>query len=258
MKVVAILALLVYTVGTFGFAALLALWWRDPGGLRKPRDCKFQNRWERVGAGTAMLVISFVWFVTNALVMLMRLGGDGNRGLLDLLLLWLTFLFPPVIMQLYYEEAREALGQSPGRFWRAALLPAYIVTQTVAIWAILTFLQVFPGSIAFTSRVVDALIPMMFLAMVGYALALRIRGASVGETPRERRGRLGDTTLWLVLTALTLVIFSTTMSVGIARSIVAVPVLIALAEIALRSMPLFFIFVNTYFDNRFKFFDLFV
>jgi hypothetical protein len=107
MKVVAILALLVYTVGTFGFAALLALWWRDPGGLRKPRDCGIQSRWERVGAGTAMLVISFVWFVLSALVVLMRLGGQGNRLLPELLLLWLTFL-TPVIMQLYYAEAREA------------------------------------------------------------------------------------------------------------------------------------------------------
>jgi signal transduction histidine kinase len=257
MKAVAILGLLVYTVGTFGFAALLTLWWRDPGGLRKPRDCGIQSRWERVGAGTAMLMISFVWFVTNALVVLIRLGGQRKLGLPDLFLLWLTFLFPPVIMQLYYEEARETLGRSPGRFWRAALWPAYIVTQAVAVWAILTFLQVLPGSVAFTSRVVDALVPMAFLAMVGYALAVRIRAASVGETPRERRGRLGDTTLWLVLTALTLVIFST-MSVGIARSTAAVAVLIALAEIALRSMPLFFMFVNTYFDNRFKFFDLFV
>src|SRR5205823_3916799 len=140
---------------------------------------------------------------------------------------------------------------------RAVLWPAYIVTQAVAVWAILTFLQVLPGSVAFTSRVVDVLVPMAFLAMVGYALAVRIRGASVGETPRERRGRLGDTTLWLVLTALILVIFST-MSVGMARSTAAVAVLIVLAEIALRSMPLFFMFVNTYFDNRFKFFDLFV
>ena len=257
MKVVAILALLVYTMGAFGFAALLTLWWRDPGGLRRPRDCEFQNRWERVGAGTAMLLISFVWFVANALFVLLRLGGHEDRGLLFILLFWLLFLFPPVIMHLYYAEAREALGRSPGSFWRAALWPTYIVTQVVAGWEILTFLRVLPEWVPSATRWVELLNPISYLAAVSYAVAIRIRSASVGETARERKERLGNTTLWLVLIALILVI-SSSMSVGVGRASGAMAVLFALAELALRSMPLVFMFVNTYFDNRFKFFDLFV
>src|SRR5262249_27526399 len=79
MKVVAILALLVYTVGTFGFAALLALWWRDPDSLRKRRNGEFPNSWRRVGPATVNLSITVVWFAANALAVLFRLSGLKNE-----------------------------------------------------------------------------------------------------------------------------------------------------------------------------------
>jgi anti-sigma regulatory factor (Ser/Thr protein kinase) len=257
MKVVAILALLIYTCGAFGLGALLILWLRDPGGLRKPTACPVgQSLRETLRVGGAFLTISFVWFVSNGLSVLIRIVSGTGVWSLDALQLWLTFLFPPVVMHLYYVDATGALGRSPGRLWRAALLPAYAATQAMAIWSIVRLTRVLPGSIPFDTRVVNLSILVAFLIAVGYAVALMVRSAPARESTRERQSRRGDTTLFVVMAALFLLIL--TVPVTLARRSPPVAILFGVADIIAKSMPLLFMFVGTYFDNRFKFFDLFV
>src|SRR5258706_14482599 len=95
----------------------------------------------------------------------------------------------------------------------------------------------------------------MFVCAAIYSIAILMRHSTTTPGPRARLARRW-TMGWLVLMLLLfLMLVGISSSTGGPRPAVAAG---AILEIAVKSMPLFFMFVGTYFENRFVFFVVFV
>src|SRR5687767_5681882 len=97
MTGLAILALLIYTFAAYAYGAVVWLSLQDYGrrgwaGQRRdqPTDA------EKVGA--VVMLVGFVWFLLNLADTILRLGPPAPYSWLQVLILWLAFLYPPVIM----------------------------------------------------------------------------------------------------------------------------------------------------------------
>lgn len=244
-------ALLVFTFGAFAYGAVLAFWFRELG----------YRRWGTIRLGSpattvdapswAMVAVSFVWFVTNVLQVIVQLAGR-RLVVLELTTLWLAYFFPPLIMHVTLGEVARTAVRPPSRGWRLALWPVYAVSLGTAMLATLLV----AGLVKNVPPSVDGWIMRIGLASCFIAAALFSgllisRHRHAAETPRERQSHRS----LLGLFALMLVIFL----VSWATSDVPLPMVTEAAlDLAARSLPLVFMFVSSYWQDRFGFFDLFV
>jgi signal transduction histidine kinase len=252
MNAVRLFSLLVYTFGVFAYGVLVVLWARETG----------RSGWvvARVGRSVAprldllsgaLFLLSFLWFLDNVLLILVDLVPGPHSGVIDLAQLWFAFAFPPVIMHLTYSEVCCA---RPGRrpIARAVVWITYAVTQGVSLFSI----AVFYGLIGVTQRTFSAVanytLTASFVAAAAFSIAMIVRNAGPEANRRQRHGRWGMVGLFGVMLVLFVVMLLLS-GTGAPRDVVA-----GALEIASRSLPLMFMFVGTYFHNRYGFFDLFV
>src|SRR5512145_1715297 len=134
MAALRIFGLLLYTFGAFAYGTILWLAVRDvaPRGWAGQRRGRASSGWtserpdsltEAEVAGGAMLLLGFVWFVANVIAAMMRMAGASDESWLQVVVLWLTFLWPPLIMQV---TLAELLTNDPARC-RALQWPRRIV-----------------------------------------------------------------------------------------------------------------------------------
>ena len=109
MTGLAILALLIYTFGAYAYGAVLWLSLQDYGR----RGWAAQRRDEPTDAekvGAAMMLVGFVWFVVNLADAILRLGPPASHSWLQVVILWLSFLYPPIIMHVTVAEVASPVG----------------------------------------------------------------------------------------------------------------------------------------------------
>src|SRR5690606_10236736 len=96
----------------------------------------------------AMFSLCTVWFVVNALAEFRLLaGGVPRSGYVDLVVLALSYCFPPVSMHVVWREThREDQAPPPGA-WRSAIAVMYIASPLVGLTVIAAIfeLMVLPG-----------------------------------------------------------------------------------------------------------------
>jgi signal transduction histidine kinase len=247
VDVLRLLALLVYTCGAFVFGAMSLLWLRE-FGRRAGRD----RRRPPIDTVTGMFfLVSLGWFVLNLLVTLLQLGPEARWYSLHSALLWLGLTYPPLVMHLTSLEVTSS-GAAIGRIWRALPWPAYTMTQAIVIWSLLGFYGVIDVADATVGTVLKFTFTFSFIGAAAYAMAIMRRTRPRVETPRERQSHRWHLALFLAMVVLFALLF-TLSGTGQRMAVLA-----TLVEISARSLPLAFLFVSTYFENRFEFFDLFV
>jgi len=246
MDGVNLVALLVYTIGACAYGALLVLCLAKPAGRRTGTS----KLTELDVVGLALWTVTVLWFLVNAATILERFGVMSTGHLNDVAGLWLAFCFPPLIMHITYAEV-AASRQAPGRVWRIAMWAMYVVTQVIAIGALLAFMKVVPISDELTGRIVNSTISPAFILAAIYAMSL-MGGTKSSRTPRQRQGRLWHLALFAGMAVLFVVLLLLTTSERPAN------VALALLEISVKSLPIPFLFVGTFFESRFEFFDIIV
>ena len=69
--------------------------------------------------GAALQLVSFVWFVLLVVGTLVQLGTPARVWQLEILIAWLAFSFPPLIMHISYAEVAAERDVPLPAPWRA-------------------------------------------------------------------------------------------------------------------------------------------
>jgi signal transduction histidine kinase len=257
MNVLRLVALLTYTFGAFAYGAILYVWVTEAGrrgwaahdrpGAVKSRELDVVN--------SGLLVLTFLWFCCNAALVLYRFAPYRTPWPLEVGSLCMAFAFPPVIMHLTLAEVAAMRSISPR--WRAGLWPAYAAAVVVPAWTLTVLASPRAGiaEIRFAEQFGGFALCGLFLVAAAFSMSMIARYGDVRD-PRSRQSRRWMLRLFglmaVVFAILVLISYVTDLPGGPAESIGGI------VELAAKSLPLVFMFVGTYNENRFQFFDLFV
>ena len=260
MNAVRLFALLVYTFGVFAYGAMLALWIAAMGrggwGGRR-HSAAAQGRGLDATNGV-LLALSFVWFVCNVASLVLSMTTLGGRWQIDVATIFLGFAFPPLIMHVSWAEVSHRVRCPVASGWRAALWPAYIVSLALPTWAVFLLSRGRQGgSMAIANQILSVGLVAAFIASALYCIALLTRHAGTAPLPaRDHQSRRSLLILFGGMIAVFIALYAITAFRGDVRPTTALAG--ELVEVVAKSLPLVFVFVGTYYENRFQFFDLFV
>jgi signal transduction histidine kinase len=265
MDAVRLFALLIYTFGAFAYGAMLLMWVRELGAVGwGTRRSDAGSAREADAVNGALLVVSLVWFVCNAAQLLVGLTPLRRMWQLDVAGVLLAFAFPPLIMHVTWAEVTLTHAARPSPGWRLALWPVYAICAILPVWMLaLSYGAVDGRLVAAAGRAATVGLSLAFIAAAGYSIALVTQSARVDAPARHgrsateaRQARWSLVGLFGAMATIFLfMLWVAAISGGDRAHLVG---LAALLEVAAKSLPLVFVFVSTYFEDRFQFFDLFV
>ncbi len=230
-------SLAVFTFGAVSFAGLVYLW-------LQARKRKGETNALDVANGV-MLLLCVVWFLVNIFVEFSP--SSENQALL----LPIALLFPPLIFNVFYLQASN--HPLSARFWRGVLGFLYvggIGSASLVLGVVFGWVDDLPVST-----------PILFMTTLGTLFAISGVASAVVISRSSSSGRKPDSTEVRrinigLLIGMSLVVGIAILA-GLSGSVLAQRVSELLSVIS-RSMPLIFLFVNSYYENRFEFFDVFV
>jgi signal transduction histidine kinase len=257
MNALRLVALLTYTFGAFAYGAFLVLWVRELGragwgGRSSDRSAASQ---EMDAINGALLVVSFLWFCSNVGLALLGFMTRRTPWQLEVATICFAFAFPPLIVHVTLTEVVHSRNAPVASGWRAALWPAYAAALILPLWSLVLLARPASASSQYVAEMLLRFgLPAMFVCAAVYSIAILTRHSTTAE-PRARLARRWTVGLLSLMVLLFLMLVGITRSSGGPRPAVAAA---AILEIAVKSMPLLFMFVGTYFENRFQFFDMLV
>jgi signal transduction histidine kinase len=249
-----LVGLLVYTCGAFAYGTVLLFWVRELG---RPGWAQRSGGGREVDlANGAMLIVSFIWFCANVAALLLSFGR-ARLWQLDILTIVLAFAFPPLIMHTTLAQVRQHRPEALAAGWKRLLWPAYAAAVAIPAWCLSIFAApASPALIRFASQTLGVGLVALFVSAGVYSIAI------IGRHDIDRGSRARQERYWVLgLFGLMMLLFLAMLAIGVmtgrpsSRPIESAG---GLLEIAAKSLPLVFIFVGAYFENRFDFFDLFV
>jgi signal transduction histidine kinase len=259
---VRLFALLVYTFGVFVYGALLALWTGEMGrvgwGTRRRRaEDAGSSRAADVLNGV-LLIISFLWFVCNVSALVIRMIPRGSSRILDIVTVFLAFAFPPVIMHISWAQVCQNRDQPLAPGWRLALWPMYIACVAIPMSALAIVLGIAnPAWLPIADRLIGTGLSVAFIVTAVYCIAVITRkDRNANLAARQRQARRSILILFACMIAVFVLVFAITLVTDNGpRPRFALGDIL---EVVAKSLPLVFVFVGTYYENRFQFFDIFV
>ena len=214
MKILSIVALLVYTFGIYAFGVLS--WYQLRGSSRG--DCHVGTpriAYSRItgSLSTAITLVSLVWFLVMLLLTLENPTGLGWVQGMQVLLL---FSFPPLIIHLGYAEA---LDRNPARVPHAFRLVHWIawpLSQLLSFGLVLSFfdvIDVVPRRLL--GPILGFSISALFAATAVHGVLLLTRTKQRVESPRQQSARRWMAGMFLFLLVLLGIIVGIAVIVGI-------------------------------------------
>jgi signal transduction histidine kinase len=260
MHGIRLFALLVYTVGAFAYGALIVLWAQELGrvgwGLRS-RDAGEERATQADLVNGALIFVSFGWFLALIAQLLLTVGPGLGYVWLEMAVILIAFTFPPLIAHITWVETRRERPNGLAAPWGWAVVAVYVIAAAIPLS---TMGRVFDPAasreIAGAGvRFMNAGLSLLFILTAAYALTLVWRARVHGRQP-QRAQRRSLVTLFGMMMLLFVAVFILGEVQGAPRR-GSYP-LGSLLEILAKSLPLVFLFVSTYHENRFQFFDIFV
>ncbi len=252
MSALRLSALLVYTFGALTYGALLVLWVRELG--RVGWAGKVARQVEVING--ALTVVGFLWFGGLIWEILMALGSQQAYWPLEMGLVAVAYTFPPLIMHITWAEVTSQHARPSSRAWVAVLRSAYAAAAGIPLVTIWLMTSASAEWYRPALRALGAGLPALFIVTAVFCIVL------ISRQPRAVRSREGRAT-WAMagLFGLMLLLFVAILAVSELQGGMY-PTGYAFAgsviEVMAKSLPLVFVFVSTYYESRFHFFDLFV
>ena len=244
--ILSLVFLVVYIFGAFayGSAAVMSLRQASPVWAAEPGSTE-RRTFDRVSV--AMFSICTVWFLLHALLELDFQRGLTGDGWVSLSTLAMSFLFPPLIMHIVYQETTADCEATPSAVWRFLPAAMYAISPAVGVYLIAAIFRVVPRPEPI-GAFIGSTIGGLFILTSIYCTMIMMRGRKATATPAQRSLRRGMLLLFGVMTALFIVPF-------VLYDVV--PVMFVVEKVV-RTTPLFFLILAVYFENRFEFHDLVV
>jgi signal transduction histidine kinase len=278
MDALRLLAVLVYTFGAFAYGAMLVLWLRELGGIGWRARRSTGRPAAADAANGVMLLVTVVWFLVNVAQLLLGLAPQRRAWPVDVAGIFIAFLFPPLIMHVTWAEVvHKCDGLS--RRWRLALWPAYAVALVMPAGFLAVSHRAVDGSaIRAAGQGATIVLSLTFIAAAIYAVALMSRARALAPQQADAAGiegppvrlpaqpepvtREGERAWWSTVGLFggMALIFALMIWIAALSGAGSPPMATAgfLLEVVAKSLPLIFVFVGTYFEDRFYFFDLLV
>ncbi|HEY3128983.1 MAG TPA: histidine kinase [Acidobacteriota bacterium] len=234
MRVLILTSLLVFTFAAVSLAAVLVLWFREVRE-EKPQLLDWIHG--------AMLLVCTVWFVLNLVLTLAFLSPGPVSETLQWSMLAVAFLFPPLIMHVYYLDYRPNL--SLARIWNFLISAVYSTSLPLMVLSLLLAFRVVKASPRAGDRLTAALFASFIVAAL-FSVAIVFKARRGRDNLHERGYHRWNLFLFVLLI------------------LVSLPLIVArghyLAYLGLfsRSLPLYFVFVSSYYHGRSAFFDIFI
>jgi len=224
-------ALILFSFGLYSFGTIFFLWLRDRREKHHP--------WHDGG----LMFLTTVWFAVNLGVTLLDLYEHPWTLLTYHFMMCWAMLFPPFLMRGTYEEHARDLPEHP--FWKGAISWANALSWLLALGVFIAswFLK------AISMQQVSLVLFAFFIPALGYNLLVLAKSRKKGEG-EERSYHLWSKFLY----AFILLIF--------VQSVVAVTGWVdakrypTALSILSRGCPIMFLFIGTYFQGRFAFYDV--
>ncbi len=228
----------IFAFGAVAFGALSFFWIQD-----------IRRRGASQGAllSGALLFLSFFWFVVNIMVDLAMLVEAWDANFMAAFMMGIAFFFPPLIMSSFASELPAHLPAA--RKYRRLLLFGYVASLSCALYvfALLSGLAPYSGPQIFQYLGLTLGSLFAFSGIYG-SLAMRLRKPP--QQPEERDQRRWN---YVLLASMVIIFFTMVFS-----SRTGIGQLTSFLSIFARSLPLIFLFFNSYYESRFEFFDVFV
>ena len=251
MNAVSIVGLLVYTFGAFAYAGLLAISLQVDG--REDSHSTADPKVDRTArVGLTLWTVCFLWFVVNLVIGLAELGPYRGIWQLGMAALWLSFAFPPLIVHMTWADAVASRVETPSAIWRYAVVPGYVLALATALASTLGFMGIGGLATATVGRWATIGLVALFVGASVYSMALIAADPSPARSTRETQSSRWHIALFAVMAVLFVLVFQLDDDSPVAS------ILGPLLEITVKSLPIAFMFVGTYFEYRFEFFDLFI
>jgi signal transduction histidine kinase len=256
MNVLRVTALVIYSFGAFAYAALLMLWYQWASHGQRPDHGAPRTSRQTLFVSGSLWAVSFVWFALNLIVVLTQLApsppAPGLRSAIPLGVFWLAESFPPLITHMVWTEARDNHSPPPAGGWRLIVQLMYVLSGSLAVICTLGFLRLGGVSIGTASWLAGTGTAVLFIIAALYSIALLSRYPTGPERARNTMSTKGHMVLYGAMVLLFVVVNA------INREHSTAELIGGTLEVAVRSLPLAFLFVGTYFESRFEFFDIFV
>jgi GNAT superfamily N-acetyltransferase len=254
MHPVGVVALLLYTLGAYAYGAVLALSIQDYG--RRGWAAQSRNRPQEAElVGGAMMLLGTIWFLANIVLTIVQLGPPAKEWTYQIVVLWLAFCWPPMIMHVTLAEIEGSHGRSDRtRAWRWMVRFAYPLILLIPLWATAVFVGLLTASGRTIDLVLNAGLTIAFVAASIFSVTISKRAGDAGRTPRKRLGDRAMDIMFIV----TVIIFLLMPVLALSANVSFGAAVGKTLEIGARTLPLGFLFVGTYFQSRFEFFDIVV
>ncbi len=239
MFFIEITAILLFAFGTLSYGALGISWLQEQS----------QNTTDS-HVDLFFTFYSAVWFLVN-LISVFGSFYSRNVGLsIEVVILDMALLWPAVMMNAFYSGCISKLRRSQP--WRAILIATYVSSSTLALVLV---------SVVFLGSGAES-IPWFNYGLVGLFVVAGVYCASIvyltpspsGERMTQDPARLRAYQKWAwMLLGLLVIIMAIVQLPFFGHSLIEQAL-----SLTARSFPLIFLFVNTYYLERFTFFDIFV
>jgi signal transduction histidine kinase len=245
-----LITLLVYSFGVYAYGSLLL------GMLRARARAECLPGFSRPGrpraaevTGTVLLVVSFLWFVVSVLEVVVRLIPEWFTWAFDFARMVIVYTFPPLIMQMVYLEAHQRSGKLGHPFWRRAVVAMWVLAPAVTAFCFVGFLGLTGLSGRFLGIFSGLSIGVMFGLTAVYSLLASNRGRPAEESRDEHASRRSSTLLYAFVIA---IVLTGIVAGGYSRYVIEIVRNVG------GALPLAFLFVGFYHEDRFRFFDIFI
>jgi signal transduction histidine kinase len=247
MIAVSLAALCVFMFGAYAYGATVVL------AIRQSSPAWSDRRHPGVSGAIAPVTLTLcavctAWFILQGLLEFrLMMGAPRWRGVPEVLSIILTFAFPPLIMHTVLHEAECERGERRPRSWRLVLGAMYVVATAITVWILLAGYEYIPRPRQFNAWTGLSVGGLFTLCSI-YCMAVLLNRPA--KTPTTQARGLRHSMLWLFVVMIGIFLVLTFMREQ--------RLLMEVLDRVSRSMPLAFLIVSIYFENRFEFYDLIV
>jgi anti-sigma regulatory factor (Ser/Thr protein kinase) len=231
MTFLLLIALILFSFGLYSFGTIFVLKFRDQHDKHHP--------WHAGG----LIFLTTIWFAVNLGVTLLDIyEHPWTLATYQFMMCW-AMLFPPFLMRGAYEEHARDLPEHP--FWKLAIFWVNVLSWPLA-------LGVFIASWllkAISMQQVSLLLFALFIPAMGYNLLVLAKSRKKVEGEERSYHRWSKFLYASVLLVFVQSVVAVTGWLDAKRYFTALSILS-------RACPILFLFIGTYFQGRFAFYDV--
>ncbi len=248
MVALSIVALCVFIFGAYAYGATVVLalravpvWGNRATASASLQDLATRERPPLDSVSLTMCIFCTAWFVGHAFAEFRVLtGGVRWEGWSDLMMLIMSYGFPPLIMHTVLKETHAESDTPPPPLWRHLLVAMYVLCFAVALYMILSVYRIIPRPQPFGAYA-GVSVGALFVMCSVYCMVMILR------RPKRTPDRSG---LRRTMTGLFLLVIVLLLSFNV-LILLQSELLLQAADRFSRMLPIFFLITSVYFENRF-------